>query len=119
MSKTTRAMSADEKRWQAEDDARVMKRHAELQNDPNRVKEASKIISKELTSLQTVASNIGAVSTQKKASASKGTAKKSTGAKTATKASTPKKTTPAKTTKPATKQAPKTAPKQQTKKRGK
>ena len=112
-------MSEDEKRWRAEEDARTLERHAEIKNDPERLAGASKVIQNKLTSLNAVSKNIGANSTKKTASASKGTTKKPAGAKTTSKATTPKKTAPAKTSKPATKTAPKTAPKQQTKKRGK
>lgn len=82
-------MSEDEKRWRAEDDARTLKRHAELKNDPSRLLEAQKVIQNELACLQTVAKSTGAVSTKKTASANKSTAKKSTTAKSAPKKSAP------------------------------
>lgn len=81
-------MTADEKRWRAEDDARTLKRYAEMQNDPSRLKEASKIIDKELNSLSRVKTLTGAKSTKKTASTAKKTAPKKQTAKKA-----PKKTT--------------------------
>ena len=40
-------MTADEKRWRAESDASTLKRIAELQFDPARMREAQKLLKKE------------------------------------------------------------------------
>ena len=40
-------LSADEKRWRAESDASTLKRIAELQSDPARMREAQKLLKKE------------------------------------------------------------------------
>lgn len=40
-------MTADEKRWRAESDASTLKRIAELQSDPTRMREAQKLLKKE------------------------------------------------------------------------
>lgn len=40
-------MSEDEKRWRAEDDARILKRYAELQLDKTRITAATKILQTE------------------------------------------------------------------------
>lgn len=63
------AMSMDEKKWRAEDDARALKRAQEIQSDSARVKEAHKVIKTELDSLSKIASKMGV---------SKATSKKST-----------------------------------------
>lgn len=73
-------MTEEEKRWRAEDDARALKRYADIQNDPNRLREANKVINQELSNLSSVAKLTGANKTQKTASNSKGNSKK--GAKT-------------------------------------
>lgn len=43
-----RVMSADEKRWQAEEDARTIARYLEIMKDKNRLNEASKIAQKQV-----------------------------------------------------------------------
>lgn len=90
-------LSVDEKRWRAEDDARTLKRYAEIQNDPSRLSEANKVISKELNSLSSVAKLTGAKKTQKTTSTSKGRGAKTTTAKKTTSKSTAKKTATKKT----------------------
>jgi hypothetical protein len=47
-------ISSDEKRWQAEDDARSLKRYAELQSSPQRMKAAQSVIRKEIKQSQAV-----------------------------------------------------------------
>ena len=86
-------LSVDEKRWRAEDDARTLKRYADIQNDPNRLREANKVINQELNSLSSVAKLTGANKTQKTTSTSKGKGAKTTTAKKTTSKSTAKKTT--------------------------
>lgn len=63
-------ISAEEKRWRAEDDARALRRAQEIQSDPNRVKEAKKIINEQLTDLTKVSNALGAT-TKRTSSASK------------------------------------------------
>ena len=43
-----------EKKWQAEDDARLLKRHEELSKDKERLTNAHKIIKEELATLSTL-----------------------------------------------------------------
>jgi hypothetical protein len=47
-------MSADEKRWRAEEDARTMKRAMEIQKDPSRMSAAQGVIKKELSTLANI-----------------------------------------------------------------
>jgi hypothetical protein len=55
----SKGISADERRYQAEDDARTMKRYAELTGDNRRVKAAQGILRKELKQTQAVLSRAG------------------------------------------------------------
>jgi len=55
MARTT--MSEDEKRWRREEDARILKRAMEIQNNATRRKEAEGIIQKELKELASLTGN--------------------------------------------------------------
>lgn len=58
-------MSAEEKKWRAEDDARALRRAQEIQSDPNRVKEAHKVIQGQINDLTKVSSAIKGVNKPK------------------------------------------------------
>ena len=64
-------MSEDERRWGAEDDARTLRRAQEIQSDKSRVKDAHKVIEKELNALTSVAKKIGSTTTSKAKTTSK------------------------------------------------
>lgn len=49
------SMSADEKRWRAEDDARTLMRAAEIQKDKARLKAAKDWAKQQLAGIQSVA----------------------------------------------------------------
>lgn len=76
------SISAGEKRWRAEDDARALRIAQEIQNDPRRVKEAKKVINEQLNDLTKVATSIEAT---KKPASKTTTTKKSTTKKSTTK----------------------------------
>lgn len=65
-------LTAEEKRWQAEDDARALRRAEEIKLDKSRFNSAQGIIKKELKALQSIAK------TSKKKASNKKTSKKKT-----------------------------------------
>lgn len=62
-----RAAKAREQQWQAEDDARTLKRAAEIQNDRTRMGRAATHVKKELEALQTAHSALSKKSAPPKA----------------------------------------------------
>lgn len=72
-------MSADDRRWRAESDARTLKDSLEIANDPARSKEAQKLIKKQLNDLAKLTGNKVVSSTTKNKKAPKKTTTKKKG----------------------------------------